>query len=577
MLYKKKYDLWVSSEYLDEGTKEELKNIKDEKEIEDRFYKELEFGTGGLRGIMGAGTNRMNIYTVGRATQGLAKYILKYYGEKASVSIACDSRNMSKEFSERAASVLCGNNIRVNLFESLRPTPMLSYAVRYLGSKVGIVVTASHNPKQYNGYKVYGEDGAQFTDKGSEEILSYIKEIKNFSDVKVLDLEESRQKGLLNIIGEEVDNSYIEKVKALTIREELVKNHANDLKIIYTPIYGSGNIPVRRVLSELGYENLSVVKEQELPNGNFPTVPYPNPEQPAVFKLALEMAKEQNPDIIFGTDPDCDRIGVVVKDKCGEYRVLTGNQTGILLTYYIVSSLKDLNKLPSNGAVIKTIVTSEMVRAVTNDFNVEIMDVLTGFKYIGEKIKEFEESKSHTYLFGYEESYGCLAGTFVRDKDAVVGAALICEMALYYKSKGMSLYDALIELYQKYGFYKEDIISIELAGKEGQEKIQKAIEYLRISSPSSINGIKISKKMDYKLSIEQNLYNSTKKDIELPKSNVLRFILEDRSWFIVRPSGTEPKMKVYVSVVGYNLEDADGKMEEFKKNVMKVIDESYKC
>jgi len=289
------------------------------------------------------------------------------------------------------------------------------------------------------------------------------------------------------------------------------------------------------------------------------------------------MAKEQNPDIIFGTDPDCDRIGVVVKDKCGEYRVLTGNQTGILLTYYIVSSLKDLNKLPSNGAVIKTIVTSEMVRAVTNDFNVEIMDVLTGFKYIGEKIKEFEESKSHTYLFGYEESYGCLAGTFVRDKDAVVGAALICEMALYYKSKGMSLYDALIELYQKYGFYKEDIISIELAGKEGQEKIQKAIEYLRISSPSSINGIKISKKMDYKLSIEQNLYNSTKKDIELPKSNVLRFILEDRSWFIVRPSGTEPKMKVYVSVVGYNLEDADGKMEEFKKNVMKVIDESYKC
>lgn len=577
MLYKRKYDLWVSSEYVDEKTKDELKSISDEKEIEDRFYRELEFGTGGLRGVMGAGTNRMNIYTVGRATQGLAKYILMHYGNKASVSIARDSRNMSKEFSERAASVLCGNGIRVNLFESLRPTPMLSYAVRYLGSKVGIVVTASHNPKQYNGYKVYGEDGAQFTDKGSEEILSYIKEIKDFSDVKVLDLEEAREKGLLSIIGEEVDKSYIEKVKALTIREELIKNHANDLKIIYTPIYGSGNIPVRRVLKELGYENLSVVKEQELPDGNFPTAPYPNPEQPAVFKLALEMAKEQNPDIIFGTDPDCDRIGVVVKDKSGEYRVLTGNQTGVLLTHYIVSSLKDLNKLPSNGAVIKTIVTSEMVREVANDFNIEIMDVLTGFKYIGEKIKEFEESKTHTYLFGYEESYGCLAGTFVRDKDAVVAAALICEMTLYYKSKGMSLYDALIELYEKYGFYKEDIISIELAGKEGQEKIQKVIEHLRISSPSYINGINITKKMDYKLSIEEDLVNSIKKYIDLPKSNVLRFISEDRSWFVVRPSGTEPKMKVYVSVVGENLEDADAKVEQFKKNVMKVIEQSYKC
>ncbi|MDP4143916.1 MAG: phospho-sugar mutase [Bacillota bacterium] len=574
MNYKEQYNHWLNSEYVDSATKEELKVITDEKEIEDRFYRDLEFGTGGLRGVIGAGTNRMNIYTVGKASQGLADYLLKTYNKEISVSIAYDSRIMSKEFADRTAGVLCANGIKVNLFESLRPTPMLSYTVRHLKSQAGIVITASHNPKKYNGYKVYGEDGGQVTDNGAKVILSCINNLQDFSSVKFMELEEAKEKGLLNIIGEDVDKTYYEKVKALTIREELVKNSAKDLKIIYTPIHGSGNIPVRRVLSELGYENVTIVKEQELPDGNFPTAPAPNPENAAVFELALELAKDQNPDVIFGTDPDCDRIGVVVKESSGAYRILTGNQTGVLLAHYITSSLRDLGKLPNNAAVIKTIVTSEMTRRICSSFDVEMIDVLTGFKYIGEKIKEFEESNSNTFLFGFEESYGCLSGTFVRDKDAVIGAMLICEMALYYKSKGMSLYDALIKLYEEYGYFKENLVSLELEGKEGQEKIQKAIEYLRSSMKSEINNVKLAKAMDYKLSVEKDLVNNTETEIHLPKSNVLKFILEDGSWFVVRPSGTEPKMKVYVSVVGESLEDADKKCEEFTKNVMAVVNEA---
>ncbi|WP_010235696.1 phospho-sugar mutase [Clostridium arbusti] len=571
MTFKENYEHWLKSEYIDESTKEELRSIKDEKEIEDRFYRDLEFGTGGLRGVIAAGSNRMNIYTIGKSTQGLADYLNKNYTGEISVSIAYDSRNMSKEFSERAALVLCANGITVNLFESLRPTPMLSYTVRHLKSKAGIVVTASHNPKQYNGYKVYNEDGGQVTDKAAKEILDCISSIDEFKNVKVMDLEKAKESKLLNIIGEEVDKTYIDKVKALTIRDELVKNNAKDIKIIYTPIHGSGNVPVRRVLKELGYNNVFVVKEQELPDGNFPTASYPNPEQASVFELALNMAKDVNPDVIFGTDPDCDRIGVVVKDKQGKYRVLTGNQTGVLLTHYVVSSLKELNKLPENGAVIKTIVTSEMTRKITDDFNIKLIDVLTGFKYIGEKIKEFEKTGSNTYLFGFEESYGCLAGTFVRDKDAVIGATLISEMALYYKSKGLSLYDALMDLYEKYGFYKESLVSLELKGKEGQEKIQRAIENLRKSMTPSVSGVKIIKKFDYKLSIENDIENNKESEIKLPKSNVLKFILEDGSWFVVRPSGTEPKMKVYMATVGKNLSDADEKMDSFNKAVMEII------
>ena len=577
MTYRDKYELWINSEKVDKQTKEELKNIKDERELEDRFYKELEFGTGGLRGVIGAGSNRMNIYTVGKATQGLAQYLINTYKEEASVSIAYDSRIMSKEFAETAALVLCANGIKVNLFESLRPTPMLSYTVRQLKSKAGIVITASHNPKQYNGYKVYGEDGGQVTDKAANEILSCIAEVDNFSKIHVISIEEAKDKGLLNIIGEEVDKSYIDRVKSLTIREELVRKNAKELKIIYTPIHGSGNMPIRRVLKELGYDNVFVVKEQELPDGNFPTAAYPNPEEPKVFTLALGMAKEVQPDIIFGTDPDCDRIGVVVKDNQGEYKVLTGNQTGVLLTHYILSSLKETNKLPQNGAVIKTIVTTEMAKKIAEDFNVELIDVLTGFKYIGEKIKEFEETVSNTYLFGFEESYGYLAGDFVRDKDAVIAATLIAEMTLYYKTKGMSLYDALMELYNKYGYYKESLISIELQGKEGQEKIAKALEYLRHSMKSTVNSIKIIKKMDYKLSIEKDLINIEERTIELPKSNVLKFVLEDGAWFVVRPSGTEPKMKIYLSCVGDSIINAEKKLESFKSNIMDIIDNACNC
>ncbi|MFL0251715.1 phospho-sugar mutase [Clostridium neuense] len=576
MTYKEKYNLWLDSKYIDESAKDELRNIKDEKEIEDRFYKELEFGTGGLRGVIGIGSNRMNIYTVGKATQGLADYLHRHYSGEISVSIAHDSRIMSREFSETTAAVLCANGIKTYLFDSLRPTPMLSFTVRHFGSKAGVVVTASHNPKQYNGYKVYNEDGNQFTDEGAEEIFSCIQALKNFSDIKTMDLEEAKSKGLLNIIGEEVDKVYIDKVKELTIRKDLVKDYAKDLKIIYTPIHGSGNIPVRRALKELGYESLAVVKEQELPDGNFPTAPYPNPEQPSVFNIALEMAKTIGPDVIFGTDPDCDRIGVVAKDGSGEYRVLTGNQTGVLLSHYIISSLKDINKLPSNGAIIKTIVTSEMATKIAEDYGVKLIDVLTGFKYIGEKIKEFEKTGSNTYLFGFEESYGCLAGTFVRDKDAVIGAVLICEMALYYKKKGMNLYDALNSLYEKYGFYKETLVSKELTGKEGQEKIKKAIEHLRHSQIEAVNNIKIIKKFDYKLRIEKDIVNNIESEIKLPVSNVLKFILEDGSWFVVRPSGTEPKMKIYMAVVGKSLDDADKKSRQFSEAIMSIIDEATK-
>lgn len=571
MNYREKYDRWLTSEIINEKTKEELRNIKDDKEIEDRFYKDLEFGTGGLRGVIGAGSNRMNIYTVSKATQGFANYLNDSF-ENPSVAIAYDSRNMSKEFAKATALTLAANNIKVYLFEDLRPTPMLSFTVRYLNCTGGVVITASHNPKEYNGYKVYDEFGGQVTDLKAEKIINCANDIKDFSEIKMISEEKALEEGLLNYIGEEVDKAYIEKVKGLTIRKGLVKDKAKDLKIIYTPIHGSGNMPVRRVLEELGYENLSVVKEQELPDGNFPTAPYPNPEDPKVFEIALERAKNENPDIIFGTDPDCDRIGVVVKDSDGEYKVLTGNQTGLLLTDYILSSLKETGKLPKNGTVIKTIVTTEGAREIANHYNVEILDVLTGFKYIGEKIREFKESGSNTYLFGFEESYGYLAGDFVRDKDAVIAGMLISEMTLYYKEKGLSLAEGLNELYKKFGFFKEELVSIELKGKEGQEKIASCIESLRNTEVTEISGVKVKVKLDYKLSIEENLIENTKTNIELPKSNVLKFILENGSSFVVRPSGTEPKMKVYLAVKGSSLDGAQEDMVRFKENVMSLIE-----
>ena len=574
-MYKEKYESWLNSSIISEEIKNELRNIQDEKEIEDRFYKDLEFGTGGLRGVIDAGSNRMNIYTVSKATQGFANYLNENF-DNASVAIAYDSRNMSKEFAKSAALTLCANGIKVYLYESLRPTPVLSFTVRHLNCQGGIVVTASHNPKQYNGYKVYDEFGGQVTDLKANKIISAVNNIENFEAIKTITEGEAIEKGLLIYIGEDVDKAYIEKVKALTIRKDLVKNKAKDLKIIYTPIHGSGNIPVRRVLSELGYENVKVVKEQEAPDGNFPTTPYPNPEAAQVFELALEMAKSETPDIIFGTDPDCDRIGVIVNVGAGEYKVLTGNQTGLLLTNYVLSSLKETGKLPSNGVVIKTIVTTEGARKIAESYGIEIMDVLTGFKYIGEKIQQFNTNGDKQYLFGFEESYGYLAGDFVRDKDAVIASMLIAEMTLYYKEQGMSLYEALINLYNKYGFFKEELVSLELAGKEGQEKIAACIESLRNTTLKEVDGVKVETKLDYKLKKEENLSTGVNKDIDLPTSNVLKFILEDSSYFVVRPSGTEPKMKVYLAVRGTSLENAETEIARFKEKVMDIINTNLK-
>ncbi|MFT5871860.1 MAG: phosphoglucomutase [Clostridium sp.] len=576
MMYKEKYKSWINSELINLELKKELEQLVDEKEIEDRFYKDLDFGTGGLRGVIGAGTNRMNIHTIGKATQGLADYLNFKYKEDISVSIAYDSRNMSKEFARAAAETLCGNGIFVNLFEELTPTPILSYAVRELQSKAGIVITASHNPKEYNGYKVYGDDGGQVTDEVASEIIAFAANIKDFSKVKTMEANKAKTNGMLKIIGENLYLSYIERIKNLTIRQDLVNECANDLKIIYTPIHGSGNIPVRRVLKELGYNNVSVVAQQEMPNGNFPTAPYPNPEDPKVFALALDMAKDINPDIIFGTDPDCDRIGVLVKDKEGIYRVLTGNQTGVLLSNYILNSLSEINQLPKNGVIIKTIVTSNMVEDISKKYNIEVIDVLTGFKYIGEKIKEFERDGEKEFIFGFEESFGYLAGNFVRDKDAVIAAMLICEMTLYYKNKGISLYDALMDIYKEYGYYEESLVSIEMKGKDGAVKISNILEYLRVSMKDSIDNNKIIKKLDYRSSLESDLINTGEKIIKLPKSNVLKFILEDGSWFVVRPSGTEPKMKIYLSVKGNSLENTSKKIIILKENVMSIVNEACK-
>lgn len=574
MTYKEKYNNWLNSNFIGLELKKELEQLVDEKEIEDRFYKELEFGTGGLRGLIGAGTNRVNIHTICKATQGLADYLNSKYKGDISVSIAYDSRNMSKEFAKAAAETLCGNGIIVNLFEELTPTPILSYAVRELKSKAGIVITASHNPKEYNGYKVYGEDGGQVTDAVATEITTYVGSIKDFSKVKTIEFNKAKASGMLKVIGENVYLSYINRIKNLTMRKDLVAEYAQNLKIIYTPIHGSGNIPVRRVLKELGYDNVSVVAKQEMPDGNFPTAPYPNPEDPKVFDLALEMAKDIDPDIIFGTDPDCDRIGVVVKDNEGKYRVITGNQTGVLLSNYILSSLSETNKLPKKGVVIKTIVTTDMVEVIGKKYNVEVIDVLTGFKYIGEKIKEFEETDEKDFIFGLEESFGYLVGNFVRDKDAVIAAMLICEMTLYYKIKGMSLYDALMDSYKEYGYYKEDLVSIEMKGKYGLEKISNILEYLRYSMEGIIGNNKIVKKIDYRASLEKNLVRNEERIIKLPKSNVLKFVLDDGSWLVIRPSGTEPKMKIYLSVKGSSLEDSSKRIIKLKENVMSIVEEA---
>ncbi len=570
MNYQQKFQTWLESTKIDASTKEELKSLTDKKEIEDRFYKDLEFGTGGLRGKMAAGTNRMNVYTVGKVTQGLAKFLMTNF-ESPSIAIAYDSRNLSDVFAETAAKVLAANGVKVYLFESLRPTPMLSFTVRHLKADAGIVITASHNPKEYNGYKVYGSDGGQLTDDAANEVLGYINEIDLFNDIKSISIQEAQSKGLLIYIGEDVDQAYYTKVEGLVVNKELVKERASELNIIYTPIHGSGNIPVRTMLKRLGYTNVHVVKEQEMPDGNFPTAPYPNPENPQVFEIAIGLAKTVEPDLIFGTDPDCDRIGVIVKEDSGDYKVLTGNQVGVLLSEYMLNARKETGALSPKDTLIKTIVTTEMATRVAQSYNAQLMNVLTGFKYIGEKIEEFEQTGSNHFVLGFEESYGYLSGGFVRDKDAVIAATLIAEMALYYKTQGKNLAQALQGLFEKYGYYKEELVSITMEGKDGQEQIAQMITSLRENAPQAVAGVKINVIEDYKLSTRTHVTDGTKEEIKLPKSNVLKFLLEDDSWFVIRPSGTEPKVKIYASVVGKDATDAANKAAAFVESIKEIL------
>lgn len=543
------YSLWLNT-LPQSPLLNELKFIKSSPAaIFDRFWRDLEFGTGGLRGEIGAGTNRMNIYTVGKATQGLANFLLSQKGSP-SVAIAYDTRNMSLEFAEHTACVLCANGIKVFLFNTVHPTPMLSFAVRYLGCDAGIVITASHNPKQYNGYKVYGADGGQITDTVATAILAEIDSCDVFNDVKIIPLDSAKSLDLLRYIGEDVDTPYFEKVKTLAMRHDLITDKAASLKILYSPLNGTGNIPVRRVLSELGFSDVTVVREQELPDGDFPTAPYPNPEEPAVFEFAIKLTKETDPDLIFATDPDCDRIGVLCKTPDGGFEVLTGNQTGALLCDYILMTRKEFSILPQNAAIIKTIVTTSLAGKICAAYGVTLIDVLTGFKYIGERIGEWERNHAQSFMFGFEESYGYLAGDFVRDKDAVIASALIAEMALYHKSRGKTLYEAMWELYNKYGYTAEKLISISMPGQDGQQKIAAIISDIRENYAKKFNDMDLKAFEDYKTSTRVICSTKEVQPIDLPTSNVLKFVFEDESWLVLRPSGTEPKMKLYIGAVG---------------------------
>ena len=573
MGYMENYKKWCEDTYFDEATRAELKAIEgNDKEIQERFYKDLEFGTGGLRGIIGAGTNRLNIYTVSKATQGFANYIIKQGEEavKKGVAIAFDSRRMSPEFAEITALVLNGNGIKTYIYPSLRPTPMLSFAVRELNCTGGVVITASHNPPEYNGYKVYWADGGQVPYPRDEAIIEEVNAVTDFHTIKTANKDEAVKAGLFNVIGEEVDEAFDKNVLAQIVNPEIIKEQ-HDLKIVYTPIHGSGNKPVRRVLKKAGFKNVTVVPEQELPDSEFTTVGYPNPENPAVFELAIKLAEKIDADIILGTDPDCDRVGAVVKTKDGSYTVLTGNMTGTLICNYICSQKAKLGTLPKNGALVSTIVSSEMTKAIAKKYNLAYFDVLTGFKYIGEKIKEFEQTGEYQYVFGFEESYGCLSGTYARDKDAVVASLLICEMAAYYKSRGMSLYDGLMELYDTYGEYKEIIHSITLKGIEGIENMKKIMDTLRKDAPSEIAGVKVTETRDYLEDKIVDVATGKVSPTNLPKSNVLYFTLADDTWFCVRPSGTEPKIKIYFGTKADTVENAEKKIATAQDGIMKVV------
>ena len=573
MDYKEIYNQWLENPYFDEATKEELKAIKDdENEIKERFYMDLEFGTAGLRGIIGAGTNRMNIYVVRRATQGLANYIAKVDKKSQGVAIAYDSRHMSPEFAQEAALCLAANGIKAYIFETLRPTPELSFAVRHLGCVAGINVTASHNPPEYNGYKVYWEDGAQITPPHDSGIMGEVKAISDWNTVKTMDKEEAVKAGLFEVIGQAVDDAYMAELKKQIIHMDAIRAEGKNLKIVYTPLHGTGNIPARRILKELGFENVYVVPEQELPNGDFPTVSYPNPEAAEAFELGLKLAKEVDADIVLATDPDADRLGVRVKDKNGEYHDLTGNMSGCLLANYELSQKKAVNgSLPEDGALVKTIVTTNLADAIAKGYNVKLIEVLTGFKYIGQQILKDEQTGKGTYLFGMEESYGCLIGTYARDKDAISATVALCEAAAYYKTKNMTLWDAMVALYEKYGYYKDAVKSIELKGIEGLAKIQEILETLRNNTPVRIGDYHVVSARDYKLDTIKDMKTGEVKPTGLPASNVLYYDLNDGAWLCVRPSGTEPKVKFYYGVKGTSLEDADKKSAAMGEEVLAMI------
>ena len=574
MDYKKMYEEWLTNPCFDEETKKELASIKeDENEIKERFYTDLEFGTAGLRGIIGAGINRMNIYVVRKATQGLANYIIKQGKNNQGVAIAYDSRRMSPEFAKEAALCLAANGIKVYIFESLRPTPELSFAVRELGCVAGINITASHNPPEYNGYKVYWEDGAQITPPHDKGIMGEVKAVTDYAACKTMKEEDAVAAGLYQVIGAEIDDKYIEELKKQVIHWDSIKAVGKDLKIVYTPLHGTGNIPARRVLKELGFENVYVVKEQELPDGEFPTVDYPNPEDKKAFKLALELAEEVNADLVLATDPDADRLGVYVKDtNSGEYITLTGNMSGALLADYEIGQRQDLYGLPEDGALIKTIVTTNLTDAIAKHYGVKLIEVLTGFKFIGQQILNFEQSGKGQYLFGFEESYGCLIGTHARDKDAIVATMALCEAAAYYRTQGKTLWDAMIEMYEKYGYYIDDIQTITLKGIEGLKKIQEILGTLRENTPAKIGKYEVLSARDYQLDTIKDMKTGKVTPTGLPTSNVLYYDLSDDAWLCVRPSGTEPKVKFYYGVKGENLEDAKALSAELGKEVLAMID-----
>ncbi len=574
MNYQEQYQEWLSNPYFDEETKQELKAIADnENEIKERFYKDLEFGTAGLRGVIGAGTNRLNIYTVRKATQGLANYILQKGLQEKGVAIAYDSRRMSPEFADEAALCLAANGIKAYVFESLRPTPELSYAVRKLNCVAGINITASHNPPEYNGYKVYWEDGAQITPPHDKGIMEEVKNVTDFNTVKTMTLEAAKEAKLYVAIGAEIDDSYMEELKKQVIHWDAIKEMGKELKIVYSPLHGTGNIPARRILKELGFENVYVVKEQELPDGEFPTVSYPNPEAEEAFELGLKLAREVDADLVLATDPDADRLGVYVKDsKTGEYKVLTGNMSGCLLADYEIGQRKELEGLPEDGYLIKTIVTSNMADAIAKAYGVGLIEVLTGFKFIGQKILGFEQSKKGAYLFGFEESYGCLIGTHARDKDAIVATMALCEAAAYYKTQGKTLWDAMVDMYEKYGYYKDGIQAITLKGIEGLAKIQEILETLRKEPPVKIGEYEVLKARDYQADTIKDLVTGEVTETGLPNSNVLYYDLTDDAWLCVRPSGTEPKVKFYYGIKGTSLADADAKSEALGKEVLAMID-----